>query len=243
MKKIYLYLVIFTLLFTFLAVKSLADERRVCDNDGLLTAEEKVAVESALSEAEERTGFKFRVYAVDSQVYSGESDLVFDEFGLYDTDCVFLFVDRGFDGRFEYELFTYGEAYGDLSDSSVNLILDHQSVYGNIKSGRLYEGLLAFADLTAEEILFARQSALITVIAVAVVLGIIAGGSATGIIIYKYKKKLKSPVYPLSKYANMTLDYSTDNFLGSSITRTRVSSSGSRTGGGGGGGGGSRGKR
>ena len=64
-----------------------------------------------------------------------------------------------------------------------------------------------------------------------------AGGTAFGIVLYKYKKKLKSPIYPLNRYANLQLDYATDHFLGSSVTRTRVSSSrGGRSGGSRGGG-------
>ena len=242
MKKVIVFIITTLAILSLFAVSVLADTSRIYDPDSLMTESEKASVESALSDAESKTGFKFRVYVTDTEVLIGESDRVREHFDLYSTDCVFLFVDRGYGGKFEYELFTYGEAYGDLSDSSANDILDAPAVYTNIKSGNLSLGLVSFANLTSAEILEARKGAFITVLIVSIVAALIAAGITVGIIIYRYKRKLKSPIYPLSKYATLTLDYSSDNFLGSSVTRTRVSSS--RSGGrSGGGGGGSRGKR
>ncbi len=208
----------------------------------LLSEEEKTVVRSALDKAEEETGYDVYVYVSDSII--GASDALLRIFGIgeYD-DAVILHIVKYSDSYYEYMLYTYGSA-AKLSDSSVDRILDETDVYRNIKSGNLAEGIVAFAEVLAEEKASSDRSALITVIIISSVIALCSGGATIGIIIYKYKKKLKSPVYPLSKYANMDLEHSSDNFLGSAVTRTRVggSSDGSR-GGSGGGGGGFRGKR
>ena len=43
-------------------------------------------------------------------------------------------------------------------------------------------------------------------------------------IIVKYKRKLKSPIYPIGKYASLSLNASEDTFLGRSVTAVRISS-------------------
>jgi uncharacterized membrane protein len=84
-------------------------------------------------------------------------------------------------------------------------------------------------------------------ICVSLILAALISGGITGIIIYNYKKKLKSPIYPLSRYARLELNSgaSLDVFLGKTVTSVRIrsSSGGSRGGGGGGFSGGSRGRR
>lgn len=44
-------------------------------------------------------------------------------------------------------------------------------------------------------------------------------------IIRRYKTKLKSPIYPIDRYARLDLNAWRDDFIGSTVTRVRVSSS------------------
>ena len=52
----------------------------------------------------------------------------------------------------------------------------------------------------------------------------IAAVIACIIVIVKYKRKLKSPIYPVEKYANLSLNACQDAFIGSIVTRVKVSS-------------------
>ena len=55
----------------------------------------------------------------------------------------------------------------------------------------------------------------------------IAAAVACVIVVVKYKRKLKSPIYPVEKYANLALNVCQDQFLGSTVTRVKISSSSS----------------
>ena len=52
--------------------------------------------------------------------------------------------------------------------------------------------------------------------------GVIVAGVAAGCIIYTYKKKTKSAIYPLSRYANLDLRMRDDRFMGSFVTKRRL---------------------
>ena len=66
------------------------------------------------------------------------------------------------------------------------------------------------------------------IFAVSVALAVVAALVACIIVIVKYKKKLKSPIYPVERYANLALNVCQDNFLGSTVTRVKISSSNKR---------------
>lgn len=57
------------------------------------------------------------------------------------------------------------------------------------------------------------------------VLAFVAAIVACVIVIVRYKRKLKSPIYPIEKYADLSLNVSRDDFIGSTVTCVRVSSS------------------
>ncbi len=61
-----------------------------------------------------------------------------------------------------------------------------------------------------------------------IIIGLAAAGITVGIIVAKYKKKLKAPIYPIDRYASLSLTAHSDEFLSSNVTRVRVSSSKSR---------------
>ena len=55
--------------------------------------------------------------------------------------------------------------------------------------------------------------------------GILVACIVAGCIIYTYKKKTKSAIYPLGRYAKLDLKYRDDTFMGSFVTKRRIQSS------------------
>ena len=78
---------------------------------------------------------------------------------------------------------------------------------------------------TDVEISFDGEVTMNVIIIAAVVAAIIVAGIFVGVICYTYKRKLKSPIYPVSQYASLDLCDSSDQYLSSTVTRVRVQSS------------------
>ena len=60
------------------------------------------------------------------------------------------------------------------------------------------------------------------------IVALIAALVACLIVILRYKKKLKAPIYPIDKYARLILSDSRDNYIGTTVTRVRVAESRSK---------------
>jgi uncharacterized membrane protein YgcG len=169
----------------------------------------------------------------------------------YDTgNTVVLLVeyDEDYDEYF-YELFTYGDADTAIKNREVNRILDDPEVCKDLKSGNILDGAyraLTLIDTAAHDDLRGDNWLLKTIL-ISFAISVVIASLVCGIIIYKYKKKLKSPIYPLDRYATLGLipENSRDIFLHKTLTRVRINTSstsgGSRSSGSRGGG--SRGRR
>lgn len=57
-----------------------------------------------------------------------------------------------------------------------------------------------------------------------IVIAVIAATIAVVAVIIRYKKKLKAPIYPIDRYASLSLFARRDDFIGSNVTRVRISS-------------------
>ena len=66
---------------------------------------------------------------------------------------------------------------------------------------------------------------IIQMIVISAVCGLIAAVIACVIVVVKYKKKLKSPIYPVDDFCSLSLVDSRDDYIGSTITKVRISSS------------------
>ncbi len=247
MRKSLIFTIFLLVLALSFSVVALAGGDRIVDARGKdsFTEEELEALNAALAEAEERSGYKLYVYISSrGEIGYDTADDVSRIFGVDSSDdAVILHIVKNNYSDPEYGIYTSGDAE-DLSDATIDRILDTEGVFHNIKSSRLYEGIAAFSKAVPKEKEQFEKNSLTAVITVSVILALAAAGTTVGVIVYKYKKKLKSPAYPLSKFASMNLDHSTDTFLGSAVTKTRVASSSGRSGGRSGGGGASfRGKR
>lgn len=210
---------------------STTPEDRIFDRDGNLAAYEESRIASAIAAAEKSTGviFLVAVYDIDLGIPSGEEAV--RSFGFsYITDDVVLLMVKCDDFENYYEMFTYGEAYRLISDRAVNRILDSSDVYDNIKGGNLSEGIVAFVNNTAAEIerelsgeIYFDSDQVLVMLGISLAAGIIAVVA----VIIVYKTKLKSPIYPLSQFTSLNLTEKYDQFIGKTVTRTKISSSSS----------------
>ncbi len=244
MRKILPLVIVFISLLTLFTLTPSADTSRVyISGESLVTSDELLKIEAALGEAEEATGVKFRAYIASNSYYTSES-LILSRLSVSNTDDLAVFLVEKSGGVYYYELFLYGKASNLLDYDDSDSILDNHTIYSSIKSGDVEGGILKFAALTSEMLVENRSSLKVKIIITSIAIALVAGAIAVAIVVYKYKRKLKSPIYPLSKYAGLSLDYNSDQFIGSTVTRTRVNSSsggGGRSGGRSGGG--SRGRR
>ncbi len=232
------------LLLSVLSVTAFAAEFKstgVYDKADILSESDEAAISGYLSEASEKTGSQYILFTS-----KNDSDKAYMFETAYDIVALEIVYIEDEDAYYYY-FYTFGDPYYSIEDGEIDRVLDDPDVYDNLKSGKIKEGAHAFCTLAvlAEEGDLREplwQTILISFIIAAAIAGI-----TVGCIIYKYKKKLKSPSYPLERYAGMNLEFSTDNFMGSFVTKTKISTSSSsgRSGGGrsGGGGGGRRGGR
>lgn len=243
MRKI-VFFVLTVALLAVSALPTLAHSATVYDDAGFLTKEEI----AYLSEACDcnTNGVEFFVVTSASQMSSWQVQRRLGIDG--ERDAIVLVIDKQNDTYF-YEMFTYNRADEMFSDSQVDEILDHPSVYDNIKSGELALGIKCFLSLSQtrvtrayeeEQAREAREPLMIAITALVVAL-LAGGGTVLGVFLY-YRRKQHGESYPLDRYANLDLTESHDRFVGSFVTRVRVQSS-SGGGGGGGASGGSRGRR
>ncbi|MBE6600467.1 MAG: hypothetical protein E7640_04640 [Ruminococcaceae bacterium] len=160
-----------------------------------------------------------------------------------DEDIVVFVITLGTSYSFPYEdeyflnIYTYGNTYNRISNSEVDDIL-----YGNkadLKSGRIGDALVG-CIATANE---AVNIPFLSITAVALMIGIVAGSIGVFTTVSKYKMRLRPTNYPLDRFAKMELTHKDDDFITSRIAVTRIQRSSSSFGGRGGGYGGGSGHR
>ena len=217
----------------------------VQDNAGMFTASEINEINSYI--ASYWTDHSFDIYIVTVDEITYDADDFRYEHGIGKNVIVLVLIDNY---ERNYDFYTYGDATRAISDREVDLILDHSSVYNNIKSGRFCDGVLGVIKQTDKYVKsdgdafgarFVRclGFGVFAGVTVAVILGIS--------IIVSYRKKQRSASYPLERYAKLDLKCRDEHFMGSFVTKRVIqSSSGGGSRGGGGrsyGGGGRRGGR
>lgn len=200
------------------------------DRADLLTPEEEVTVTNSILHFIEEKNCHMLIIT-DTIFYDSNYDLFAGLNRLHSRDRIILTVTYA-GGAYYYDLFTYGAANSDLTDREVNTILDAKGVYGNLKSGKICDGLLAFVDETSlylspvidrpEGFYQTREKVLIS-LGIALAIALIA----CGIVVARYKMKLKPTNYPLEHYTDLRLTECKDHFVGSAVTKRRISSSSS----------------
>ncbi len=226
---IFAFILIITSVLT-LSVSASTDESRILDKAGIIT-EDKAKIEVALLDFETECGIPIRLVTTLNNNSYDPSELGF----LYGEDLIVLEINYyHYTDTYYYYLDTFGDAYYEISDSEVDRILDAKAVYDNIKGGKFGDGVSAFAHLTSKAYRGKLQEPLWNTLLVSFILAFIFGGVTVGCVIYKYKHKLKSPTYPLERYASLNLlkDECSDIFIGSTVSKVRINTSSGRSGGG-----------
>lgn len=215
------------------AAEHLDDRANLIRNDG--------AVKAAIAGFEEKCGAELYILT------SNESYPTPYDFGVSSSGDKIILIIEGGSSECYYELFTYGDPHGKINDTEAERILDDSTVYNEIKWGDVDRGVLRFIELSEKAYTGILQESVLKTVVISMALAMVIAVIPVVITVVKYKRKLKSAVYPLERYARLDVDGNqcSDAFIGSFVTRTRINTSsggGSRSGGGGGGGG-SRGRR
>lgn len=198
------------------------------DRADLLTDEEETLVESSILHFIEEKNCHLLVFT-DTIFYDSNYDLSPILNRLQSRDLIVLTVTHT-GGLYYYDLFTYEEADRALSTWEVNAILDAEGVFGNLKGGRICDGLLAFVEETSlhlDPVVDPPEGFYLTRDTVLIALGVSLAVAllCCGIVVARYKLKLKPTNYPLEHYTTLNLTEKTDVFLGSAVTKRRISSS------------------
>ena len=213
-------------------------ETLVYDRAGFLTDEEIASLTARARQAEEETGTRFLIATTGSMLWG--QDLMSEIGRSQSESTVILIVTRGsWDDEYYYDLYTYGKADRKIKDSEANAMLD--AVYADIKGGRLAAGLTMYLDMMQDALAFNWTAGIL----LGLIAGVCTGGICVGVVVFRYRSKVRSQIYPLDRYARLDLTERSDSFQGSFVSKTALPrstggsgrSGGGRTGGRGGGGG------
>lgn len=226
-----------------------AEIGRVYDPADLLTDAEEASLDTQLTDLSATYGAELYMATYTAEHYY--DDFIGDEYcrdirNLRGEDAVLLIVTYDLsDGRYYYDLYTYGSANHAISQKEVDYILDSHDVYDNIKSGRVALGAEAFFDLSAQAFEGRVGASWAVVIGVSAIIAVVIALIVCAGVVASYKKKKASVDYPLDRYAKLNLTVEKDSFVREYTTRTYVPRSNGSSGGGSrhGGGGGHRGGR
>ena len=238
MKKL-IFFALCCILFVSLLLPVFAASATVMDDAELLNA----AAEARIAEsATDPNGLRFYLL---TQEASARDDIPSDNrmaslCGITQDDAAVVLLVSVVNGLYYYDMYTYNDADDMFSNSDVDTVLDAPAVYDNLKAGRIEQGATAFfaecrkISLEHAEALARRERrAPLVALIIGVAVGLLTGGGAVlGVFLY-YRKKQHGESYPLDRYAKLHLTESSDRFVGSYVTRTRVQSSSSSGGGGG----------
>ena len=232
-----------------LSVSAEAEAGRVYDPEGMLNPTAQAALATLLEELSAEAGVELYMatYVADDRY----DDFYGDDYctrvkNLRSTDAVLLVVTYEKRNRtYYYNMYTYGEANYAISQKEVNYILDTSDVYNNLKTGYVYEGSVAFFEMSATAFTGRVGAPWAVVIVISAMISLIIALAVRAGIVASYKKKKASVDYPLDRFAKLDLTHESDRFVREYTTRTYSPRSSSSSGGGGrhGGGGGHRGGR
>ena len=222
---------------------------RVYDPGHLLSETEESQLATLLDELSTEAGVE--LYMATYRSSGSYDDFYGDDYctrvqNIKGTDAVLLVVTYEYPiDTYFYNMYTYGDANYAISQKEVNYILDTYDVYDNLKGGRVYEGAVAFFEMSAKAFTGRVGAPMAVIVVVSAVIALVIAFAVRAGIVASYKKKKASVDYPLDRYAKLELTHEADRFVREYTTRTYSprSSGGSSGGGRHGGGGGHRGGR
>ena len=226
-----------------------AEAGRVYDPEGMLNATEQTALATLLDELSAESGVE--LYLATYRSKGSYDDFYGDDYctrvqNIRGTDAVLLVVTYEYPiDTYFYNMYTYGDANYAINQKEVDYILDTYDVYDNLKGGHVYEGAVAFFEMSAKAFTGRVGAPMAVIVVISAVIAFIIAAAIRAGIVASYKKKKASVDYPLDRFAKLELTHESDRFVREYTTRTYSprSSSGGSGGGRHGGGGGHRGGR
>ena len=226
-----------------------AEAGRVYDPAHLLSETEESQLAALLGELSAESGVE--LYLATYRSKGSYDDFYGDDYctrvqNIRGTDAVLLVVTYEYPiDTYYYNMYTYGDANYAISQKEVNYILDTYDVYDNLKGGHVYEGAVAFFEMSAKAFTGRVGAPMAVIVVISAVISFIIAAAVRAGIVASYKKKKASVDYPLDRFAKLELTHESDRFVREYTTRTYSprSSGGSSGGGRHGGGGGHRGGR
>ena len=207
-----LLLVLMLCLSSLLFLQVSAEESSVVyDYADEFTDEEIAEITAAARAKTAECGAQIVIVTTQTWGYDGEDFLL--QHSDYSGDLILLIITNYLD-TYYYDLYTYGRADSLIKGTEVDLILDDPDVFYNLKGGNLFDGTMAFVEVAskayAERIAFPMKDVIVGSLVIALIISLVI----SGVIIARYRMKLKPTNYPLDQYAKLKLNERSDIFIG-----------------------------
>ncbi len=213
-------------------IPSLASGKLMYDELGLFTESERVELAAIADSELSSNGVSFSIVTHSGGLRSNSYYMDLTD-SSYSSPKIILVIRKN-GSVYNYDMFTYGDADYSIDNVEIDRILDSDGVYDSIKSGKVYEGAKEFIALSGRAASGSLRAPFYTYLLPCGIIALIAVIITVSVIIARYKTKLKSPSYPLDRYARLNLISSNDLLVDTIVTRVRINT-GSRGGRGGGG--------
>lgn len=239
MKKLTVVFLLTAIILSVFGLNVYAAEQEKCvyDRAGVFSDIEIEALEAEAKNYFASSYASIYIVTDDSTYVSYYGDHFRSEYNI-PKDSVILIITAN--SRHNYDLYTYGKCYNKISNAEIDRLLDDDTVYGNIKNGRYFEGAKSFIALASDACATDRNAIITLTVICSLVSGLILIIGVTA----SYKRKSRSDKYPLNRYCKLELTLDRDDFRGSFVTHRKINTgSGGRGRSGGGGGSGHRGGR
>jgi uncharacterized membrane protein YgcG len=245
MKKILCVALLAVLLVLALALPVSASSAQyvVYDDAGLLdNSDETILEQMGRNASQNMGGTEIHIIVTPHFSYDYEDAIRSTHYLSQEQDMILLVIYwDSFRDYYEYEVVTFGKAKSIISPSRQNDIAD--AIYSDVKAGNLNSACNDFVTLSADAYQVGESTRVPKIIGISLGIGAVAALIATLIVILSYRKKKRSPSYPLKEFSELNLTVSEDICTGRNVTKVRLSSSSGSGGSRGGGGGRSSGRR
>ena len=234
LRRIALLLALIFLLSSCMLLQVSAEESSVVyDYAGDFTDKEIAEITALIEAKSAECGAQIVIVTKNAWNYDGEDFLLQHSEYSASSDLILLIITQ----HYYYDLYTYGKASSRIKDTEVDPILDDPDVFYNLKGGKLFDGTMAFVEVAAyaysDRLAYPMEDVIVGSLVFAAIVALVA----CGVVIARYRMKLKPTNYPLDQYAKLKLNERTDVFIGQHTIRRRIDNGGSRSGGGSRGGG------
>lgn len=223
--KIFLSVLVITVIIVPFATSVSADEIRVYDDAGLFTSSEKIELESQIKELKEKYNHDFVIVTTnDTNGKSIESyaDYYYDYngFGVGNdkSGCMFT-IDMG---NRKFDIIKNGLTNEYVTNKELDKAVSEVESF--LKDGQYYRAAQIYLEDMSKYIDNGKYNLTPIEILIAVLISLVVGGIIVGVIVYKYSFAGKQNPYPLKENSKLNLTKRQDVFLNKTVTHVRIQS-------------------